>query len=137
MQIARNETMVDWGFLDGKKYLIHDRDTKYGDTFIRIIKDVGVKPVTLPARSPNLNAYAERWVLSVKSECLSKLIFFGEASLRRAILQYIAHYHQERPHQGKENRLLFPGNKTVAKASAVRCKKRPGGLLRFYFRDAA
>ena len=137
MQIARNETMVDWGFLDGKKYLIHDRDTKYCEAFIRIIKDAGIKPVKLPARSPNLNAYAERWVLSVKSECLSKLIFFGEASLRHAIRQYIAHYHQERPHQGKGNCLLFPENRTAGKTDAVSCKKRLGGLLRFYYRDAA
>jgi len=135
MQIARNETMVDWGFLDGKKYLIHDRDSKYCDAFLRIIKDADVKPVKLPAHSPNLNSYAERWVLSVKSECLSKLVFFGEASLWHAVQQYLVHYHEERHHQSKDNSILTPvqdrGSGTVC------CRKRLGGLLRFYYRDAA
>jgi putative transposase len=67
-----------------------------------------VKTIRLPARSPNLNSFAERWVRSVKEECLSKLILFGERSLRRALQQYVVHYHEERNHQGKENLILFP-----------------------------
>ena len=86
----------------------------------------------LPARSPNLNAYAERWVRSVKQECLSKLILFGERPLRRALQQYVAHYHEERNHQGKQNRLLFPlpNRRASGESGIVRCKERLGGLLR-------
>lgn len=84
-QIARNVTMDEWGFLEDCRYLIHDRDTKFTDSFRAIISSGGVEPLKLPARSPNLNAYAKRWVRSVKDECLSKLILFGETSLRRAL----------------------------------------------------
>ncbi|MCP4936447.1 MAG: transposase, partial [bacterium] len=93
----------------------------------------------LPARSPNLNAYAERWVRSVKEEALSKLILFGEASLRRTLSEYLVHFHTERNHQGKDNVLLFP---TAAQAKnrddgSVVCKERLGGLLKYYHREAA
>ena len=92
----------------------------------------------LPARSPNLNSYAERWVRSVKEECLSRLILFGESSLRRALQQYMLHYHEERNHQGKENRILFPPQtKARGKEGAVRCLERLGGLLKYYEREAA
>jgi putative transposase len=100
-QVARNITMVEWGSLSPGQYLIHDRDTKFCAAFQQIIDDTGVERVVLPARSPNLNAYAERWVRSVKEECLSRLILFGEAALRRALNEYVEHYHQERNHQGK------------------------------------
>ena len=106
-QIARNVTMDDWGFLAGCRYLLHDRDSKFTQLFRLIIESGGVTPVRWPARSPNLNAYADRWVKSVK-DCLSRLILFGEASLRRALREYVAHYHTERNHQGKGNVLLFP-----------------------------
>ena len=81
MQVARNVTMEEWGLLPPGQYLIHDRDTKFCAAFQQIIDDAGVERVVLPPRSPNLNAYAERWVRSVKEECLSRLILFGEASL--------------------------------------------------------
>jgi putative transposase len=86
-----------------------------------------------------LNSYAERWVRSVKEECLSKLILFGEGSLRRALQQYVAHYHEERNHQGKENRILFPKQTEARrkKEGAVRCRERLGGLLKYYEREAA
>ena len=77
--------MEEWGFLEDCRYLIHDRDTKFTDSFRAIVKSGHVKPLKLPARSPNLNAYAERWVRSVKEGALSKLILFGEASLRRVL----------------------------------------------------
>jgi len=77
--------MDEWGFLERRRYLIHDRDTKFTDSFRAIIRSGDVKPLKLPARSPNLNACAERSVKSVKDECLSKLILFGEKSLRRAL----------------------------------------------------
>ena len=107
-QIASNVTMDEWGFLDNCSYLIHDRDTKYCQSFRDIIESCDVRTLPLPAHSPNLNAFAERWVKSVKDECLSKLILFGEASLRRTLREYVVHYHVERNHQGKDNVLLFP-----------------------------
>ena len=138
-QIARNVTMDEWGFLENCKYLIHDRDTKFTDSFRAIIKSSHVEPLKLPARSPNLNAHAERWVRSVKEEALSKLILFGETSLRRVLREYLVHYHVERNHQGKDNVLLFP---TVTEAEnrakgSVSCKECLGGLLKYYYRDAA
>jgi len=108
-KISRNVTMDGWGFLEECRYLIHDRDdTKYCQSFRDIVESGDVKTLPLPARSPNLNAFAERWVKSVKDECLSKLILFGEASLRRTLREYLVHYDAERNHQGKGNVLLFP-----------------------------
>ena len=98
--------MEGCGALWGCRYLLHDRDTKYTMSFRAIIKSGQVKTLALPAQSPNLNAYAERWVRSVKEECLSKIILFGERSLRRALSEYVEHYHAERNHQGKSNVLL-------------------------------
>ena len=131
--------MDEWGFLDGCRYLIHDRDTKFTDSFRAIVKSGHVEPLKLPARSPNLNAYAERWVKSVKDECLSKLILFGEKSLRRALCEYLIHFHAERNHQGKDNVVLFPvARKTGNRAErSVSCKERLGGTLKYYHRDAA
>ncbi len=100
VQSGRNVTMTDWGFLSPGQYLIHDRDGKYCPVFQHIIDEAGVKRVPLPPRSPNLNAYAERWVRSVKEECLSRLILFGEASLWYALQEYVEHYRHERNHQG-------------------------------------
>lgn len=100
-QAARNVTLAGSGFLGGFRYLLHDRDSKFCATFREILKAAGVAPVALPPRSPNLNAFAERWVRSVKEECLSKLILFGEGSLRRAVEEFVAHYHGERNHQGR------------------------------------
>ena len=68
----------------------------------------GIEIVRLPARSPNLNAFSERFVRSIKEECLARMIFFRKASLQHAITQYMEHYHGERNHQGRENRLLRP-----------------------------
>ncbi|MGB7933577.1 MAG: helix-turn-helix domain-containing protein [Gammaproteobacteria bacterium] len=138
-QIARNVTMDKWGFLNNCRYLIHDRDTKYCQSFRTIIESGDVKALPLPARSPNLNAFAERWVKSVKNDCLSKLILFGEASLRRALREYLVHYHVERNHQGKNNVLLFPAERQAVDrvAGSARCKERLGGLLKYYQREAA
>jgi putative transposase len=92
VQVARNVTMEEWGFLSPGQYLIHDRDTKFCPAFQQIIDDAGVKRVPLPPRSPNLNAYAERWVRSIKEECLSRLILFGEASLRHVLGSHLSGY---------------------------------------------
>jgi transposase InsO family protein len=98
VQVARNVTMEAWGFLSPGQYLIHDRDGKYCPAFQQLIDAAGVKRVPLPPRSPHLNASAEWWVRSVKEECLSRLILCGEASLRHALTQYVAHFHYERNH---------------------------------------
>ena len=138
-QQARNATMQGWGFLKGYKYLLHDRDTKFCRSFRELIESGSVEAIRLPARSPNLNSFAERWVRSVKEECLSKLILFGESSVRRALQQYVMHYHEERNHQGKENRILFPVETegTRKRKGAVQCRERLGGLLKYYERKAA
>jgi transposase InsO family protein len=137
-QIARNVTMADWGVLTSGHYLIHDRDGKYCPVFQRIIDDAGVTRVLLPLRSPHLNAYAERWVRSVKEECLARLILFGEGALQHALKEYVTHFHQERPHQGKGNVVLMPVRRHVTTHDGpIRCRERLGGLWRYYDRDAA
>jgi putative transposase len=137
-QVARNMTMVDWGFLSPGHYLIHDRDTKFCLAFQQTIDTVGVKQIVLPPRSPNLNAYAERWVRSVKEDALSRLILFGERSLRHALQEYVTHYHHERPHQGKGNVILIPPAYHRERPDGpVHCRKRLGGLLKYYHGEAA
>jgi putative transposase len=138
-QIARNVTMEEVGFLNGYKRLLHDRDTKFCPAFLELIGKHGIESIKLPARSPNLNAFAERWVRTVKSECLSKLILLGESSLRNALREFVGHYHEERNHQGKGNVLLFPaeGQRLGSREGPIRCKERLGGLLKYYYRKAA
>jgi transposase InsO family protein len=137
-QVARNVTMEEWGCLASGQYLIHDRDAKFCAAFTQILDDAGVRHVPLPPRSPHLNAYAERWVRSVKEECLSRLILFGETSLQHALDEYVAHYHAERPHQGKGNVLLFPSAHTNQQPEGpLHCRERLGGLLKYYHRKAA
>jgi hypothetical protein len=135
--MARNATMDEHGALLGCRYLLHDRDTKFTRSFRAIVASGKVEPMVLPAQSPNLNAYAERWVRSVKEECLSKVILFGERSLRRALSEYVDHFHAEPNHQGKGNVLLFPPPNDRQRDGPVRCRERLGGLLRYYHREAA
>ena len=138
-QQARTVTLAEWGFLHKHKYLLHDRDAKFCTSFRELVETDGRKAIALPARSPNLNAYAERWVRSAKEECLSKLILFGEGSLRRTLHHYVAHYHEERNHQGRQNQLLFPRHRkrVGTEEGAIRCRERLGGLLKYYDREAA
>ena len=139
-QQARNVTMKDWGFLAQSRYLLHYRDGKFCPGFREVIKGGKVRPLKLPARSPNLNAFAERWVRSVKEECLSRLILFGEDSLRRALTQYSERYHQKPNHQSKANQLLFPSPRRPDQRrpqGAIRCRERLGGLLKYYERRAS
>ena len=138
-QMGRNVTLEGWGFLQDRRYLLHDRDAKFSDSFRDTVMAGGVKPLKLPARSPNLNSFAERWVRSVKEECLSKLVLFGEGSLRRAVGEYVTHFLEERNHQGKGNVLLFPREEENIGSitGRVRCKERLGGLLKYYHREAA
>ena len=121
----------------GCRYLLHDRDSKFTRSFRSIIASGRVAPLALPAHSPDLNAYAERWVRSVKEECLSQVILFGERSLRRALRDYVGHFHAERNHQGKRNVLLLPRATAWQREGPVRCRERLGGLLRYYHREAA
>ena len=108
MQCARQLTDHVDGFLLGKRYLIHDRDTKFTDAFDHLLRDSGVEPVVLPARSPNLNAHCERFIRSIKEEALGRMIIMGKASLRHVLTQYLTHYHTERNHQGLANQLIAP-----------------------------
>ncbi len=136
-QIARNVTMSGWGFLRGRRHLIIDRDSKHAASFRAILKSSGLKVIRLPPYSPNLNIYAERWVLSVKSEILSGLVICGEDGPRRALSAFVEHFHEERNHQGKDNVILFPTRDHAHDVGQVKCKQRLGGLLKFYYRDAA
>ena len=137
-QIARNATMAGWGCLEPGQYLIHDRDRKYCAAFQQLMDDAGVKRIPLPPRSPNLNAYAERWVRSVKEEVLSRLILFGEHSLRHALTEYIVYYHAERPHQGKGNVVLVTlPDQPAERTGPLRCRERLGWLLKYYYGAAA
>ena len=99
---------TDSGALALKRYLIVDRDAKYTERFRTLVKDSGTEIIRLPPMSPNLNAYAERFVRSIKDECLGRMIFLGQASLRRAINEFTLHYHTERNHQGLANQLIRP-----------------------------
>ena len=134
VQMARNFTDCEEGFLCGMRYLIHDRDSKYTHQFLGMLNDAGVQGVRLPRRSPNLNSFAERFVRSVRVECLSRLIPFGERALRRALSSYLAHYHEERNHQGLDNALI--AGEEPSGLGQVECSERHGGLLKFY-RSAA
>lgn len=136
-QIARNVTDVMDGVFAGKRYLIHDRDPLYTREFLSILTDVGIESVKLPPRSPNLNAYAERFVRTIKEGCLEQMIFFGEDSLRNAVRQFVAHYHYERNHQGLGNQLIFSTKAAPSKTGTVQTRRRLGGMLNYYYREAA
>lgn len=122
------------GFLKGCRYLIHDRDTKYSLRFTIVMEAAGVGLIRTPFQAPNANAYAERFVRSIKEECLGRMILFGEGHLRHTIDEYLAHYHSERNHQGIGNELI-DGQPTVS-FGAVRSVDRLGGMLRYYHRAA-
>ena len=136
-QCARQLTDPFDGFLLGKRYLLHDRDTKFTHAFDSLLKASGTEPVLLPPRSPNLNAHCERFVRSIKEEALDRMVMLGERSLYYAIEQYLAHYHTERNHQGLGNRLIVPESSVKSDSGQVRRRERLGGLLSFYDRDTA
>jgi transposase InsO family protein len=136
-QIARNVTDDVDGFFKQKRYLIHDRDPLYTQEFLTMLKDVGIESVKLPPRSPNLNAYAEHFVRSIKEGCLDQMILFGEDSLRNSVQHFLEHYHLERNHQGMGNRLIVATKAPVESVGAVEWRQRLGGLLKYYYREAA
>jgi len=137
LQMARNLTDAEAGMLRGTRHLIVDRDTKYSKAFRTFLAREGVEVIRLPPRSPNLNAFAERFVKSVKSECLSKLIPIGVPMLRRAVYEYMEHYHRERNHQGLANALIVPHRLPWSKAEPIGRRTRLRGMLSYYQRAAA
>jgi transposase InsO family protein len=137
MQCARQLTDPFDGFLLDKHYLLHDRDTKFTQAFDQCLRNAGVKPLVLPPQSPNLNAHCERFIRSIKEEALSRIIFIGEGSLRHAIHHYMTHYHSERNHQGLDNQLITPEPGIGNHIGEVRRRERLGGLLSYYYREAA
>jgi hypothetical protein len=134
-RVARNLTDAYDGFLAGSRYLIHDRDPLFTDAFRGVLKAGGVRPVKLPAQSPDLNAFAEGFVRSIKEECLSQIIPLGERHLQRAVTEYTEHYHLERNHQGLGNELI--DGQAHEGRGRVECRKRLGGVLKYYYRRAA
>jgi transposase InsO family protein len=136
-QIGRNLTDVHDGCLRRKRYLIHDRDPLFTLNFRETLAAAGVDVVRLPPRSPNLNAYAERFVRTIKESCLDRTILVGEASLRRAVAEFTEHYHRERNHQGLGNQLIEPLPIHSGAELRMLTRERLGGLLRYYYRQAA
>ena len=137
VQVARNLTDCCNGFLIGKRYLIHDRDPLYTTQFTETLATIGVRCVKLPPKSPNLNAYAERFVRSIKSECLDRMIFFGSMHLRFVVAEYVEHYHAERNHQGIGNVLIEGRVDRIEDTGPVVSRARVGGMLKYYHRAAA
>lgn len=136
-QIARNLTDSSDGFLLGKHQVLLDRDTKYCESFVEILNQAEVECLRLPPQSPNLNAHLERFIRSIKEECLERMIFFGEQSLRSAVTAYLEHYHAERNHQGLANKLIQPSDEVGQVAERIECRERLGGMLKYYYRSAA
>ena len=136
-QIARNLTDPFDGFLLHTRYLLMDRDSKFCEAFIFILKETGVVAAKLPPKSPNLNAHLERFLRSLKEECLSRMILFGERALWKAVSQFVAHYHRERNHQGLANHLIERGKEVGRRTGDVQCRERLGGLLHYHYRNAA
>lgn len=137
IQVGRNLTDEVDGFLRDKRYLILDRDPVFTEKLKELLGDSGVKLVRLPAKSPNLNAFAEIFVLSIKSECLSRMVLLGEKHLRKAVQDFVDHYHVERNHQGLDNELIVPAAEDADGTGPVKCRERQGGVLKFYYRAAA
>jgi transposase InsO family protein len=136
-QAARNLNDAEDGFLLGKKYLLMDRDAKFSEAFRVIVEQGGIEAVRLPPRAPNLNPNLERFMRSVKEECLERMIFFGERSPQTAVADFLVHYHQERNHQGLDNRLVEPGEEVGRAAGEIACREQLGGMLRYYYHKAA
>ena len=136
IQWARNLTDAQDGFLKDKRILIHDRDPLYTKKFHDTLQAAGVRALKLPKMSPNLSPYAERFVLAVKSECLDKMILFGEKQLRYVVSSYVEHYLRERPHSELGRRIIEPET-PMPTQGPVLCRERLGGLLKTYYRQAA
>jgi putative transposase len=139
-QVARNLTDPVEGFLRDAKYLIHDRDPLFTEAFTAILGSRGVKSVKIPAKSPNCNPHAERFVRTIKYECLNNFVFFGERHLRYVVKEFVDHYQTERFHQGIGGQLI-KGQSVSANDNGttdqIVCRSRLGSLLNYYDREAA
>jgi putative transposase len=133
-QVSRTLTETD-GLLSAHRVLICDRDAKWSEDVRQLLSDAGVHVVRTPFRAPNANAYAERFVRSIKHECLNRIVPLGESHFRRALTEFIDHYHRERNHQGLDNRLI-DRRVTGRRQGAIRRRPRLGGLLNYYSRAA-
>ena len=136
-QVGRNVTDALDGFLLDVRYLILDRDSIFTAAYRDLLKNAGVKLVRLPPRSPNLNAYAERYVRTIKEGCLNRMIFFGERHVRHVVEQYVEHFNLERPHKGLGHRRPVEPAEAPCRDGPVVCRERLGGLLKSYQREAA
>ena len=134
-QIVRTLTMAEAGIVSVRQVLICDRDRKWSQDVRRRLGDAGIRVVRIPERAPNANAYAERFVRSIKEECLDRIIPLAERHVRHAITEFVDHYHRERNHQGLDHRLIA-GTPATDRTGRVRCRRRLGGLLNFYERAA-
>ena len=134
-QMARNVTDCETGFLRHKRFLITDRDVIFSRRFRSILGCSGVQVLLTAYQAPNMNAHAERFVRSIRTECLDQMIFVGRASLEKAITEYAAHYHDERSHQGLGNEI--PSRLPVQRDGEIQASERLGGLLKYYHRAAA
>jgi putative transposase len=136
LQWARDLTDPDDGFLKDERILIHDRDPLFTKKFKETLKATGVRGLKLPRWSPNLNAHCEAWVRATTSECLNKMILFGEKHVRYVIENYVEHYLTERPHRVLGHRVVEP-EAPMPSEGPVLCRERLGGLLKTYCREAA
>jgi transposase InsO family protein len=136
VQMVRNLTDAVDGFLLGKTHLIMDRDPVFSRDVRDMLARAGVRPVRLPRRSANLNSHVERFIRSIREECLSRVIPLGERHLRHLVREYVEHYHAERPHQGLDGAIIEPANDNAGQGRVVR-RQRLGGLLSHYYREAA
>lgn len=126
----------------GVDLVFHDADRKFSKAFRESLRNRGARPRKLHPRSPNLNAYVERWIQSIQVECLDHFMVLGEAHLNHLVQEFVAHYHAERPHQGIDNQLIMPGkpppnDESVPSLRQLVCRERLGGLLKHYERRAA
>ncbi len=116
---------------------IVDRDPLYTEHFKTILASGAVELLKLPPSSPNLNAYAERFVRSITEECLDRVVPLGERHLRRLVSEYMEHFHTERNHQGLANIIAFPNAPPANAGATIERRERLGGLLSYYYRKAA
>ena len=137
MQVARMLTDPVNGFLRDKKFLIMDRDSIFSEAFRRELRENGIHALRTPASSPNCNAYAERFVGTIRREVTNRMIFFGADSLRRALHEHAMHYGSERNHQGIGNNLIASEGTIGSTEGKMRCRSRLGGMFNYYYRDAA
>jgi putative transposase len=134
-QVSRTLTIADEGLLRQHSVLICDRDRKWSAATRQLIEDAGIRVVQAPYRAPNANAYAERFVRSIKEECLDRMIPLGERHFRRAVDEFVEHYHRERNYQGLSNELI-DGPIRPGTVGRIRRRPRLGGLLNYYDRAA-